>query len=128
MINTGFFITTSILSLKWGERTITRGDWLAMSLSLLAVIPWLFTRNPLWSVILITMIDVVAYYPTVRKSWNKPQEESMTTYALSSLEYGLSVPAMRTANLTTLLYPLAIIVSNTVLISICLWRRHRIGS
>lgn len=123
-LNTVFFGITALLSLRVGERTITKGDLLAMSLALLAIIPWLLTDNPLWSVILITGIDMLAYYPTLRKSWNKPGEENMTTYGLSSIEYGLSVPAMQVANLTTLLYPLAIIAGNTVLIALCIWRRH----
>lgn len=127
MINTAFFTLTTLLSLKYGERTITRGDKISMTVSLVAVIPWVLTQNPLWSVILVTLIDLVAYYPTMRKSWMKPDEENLTTYGLSALEYGLSVRAMQVANLTTVLYPVAIIASNLVLIALCLIRRRTLN-
>lgn len=127
MINTVFFSITTLLSLKYGERTITRGDKLSMTVSLIAIIPWVLTDNPLWSVIMITGIDVIAYYPTLRKSWHKPTEENLTTYGLSGVEYGLSIPAMQVTNLTTVLYPLAIIASNILLIGLCLIRRNTLN-
>lgn len=127
MINTVFFCSTTLLSLKYGERSVTRGDHVSLTFSLIAIIPWVLTNNPLWSVILITLIDVVAYYPTLRKSWTKPTEENLTTYGLSGVEYGLSIPAMQVTNLTTVLYPLAIIGSNIVLICLCLIRRNALN-
>ena len=116
-------LATAILALKYGTKEITRGDKISLVAALLAIIPWLLTDNPLWSVILVTVIDLIAYYPTIRKSWNKPHEEALLSYSIGAVKFGLSVIALGNFTIITTLYPIAIIVANIVLISLCLWRR-----
>lgn len=125
MINATFFVITTILSLRWGENNITRSDWLTMFGALIAIVPWYLTNNPMWSVILVTIIDVIAYYPTLRKSWTRPREENLTTYGMSVVEFGLSIPAMRVASFTNILYPVAIVAANMVLIGLCWYRKRQ---
>jgi hypothetical protein len=74
-------------------------------------------------VILITLIDIIAYYPTIRKSWHKPHEEALLSYTIGSVKFFLSVVALSNFTIITMLYPVAIILANTALISLCLWRR-----
>ncbi len=63
------------LALKYGEKNITRSDQAALLVSLLAVASWVVTKDPLISVILASIINAVAFYPTFRKSWQKPWQE-----------------------------------------------------
>lgn len=121
-------LATAILALKYGTKDITRSDKISLVAALLAIIPWLLTDNPLWSVILVTLIDMLAYYPTLRKSWNKPDEENLTSYTLGAIKFGLSVAALSNFTFITTLYPVAIILANIVLISICVWRKKVIFS
>ena len=118
--------STALLSLKYGEKTFTRGDKLSLAASLFAIVPWLLTDDPLGSVILISLIDAVAFYPTVRKSWHKPQEESLLAYNIGSLKFGLSLFAITNFTLTNALYPAAIVFINTAFVVMCILRRKKL--
>src|ERR1700722_6817526 len=68
-----------------GDRGYTRGDWITLAVSLLSIPLWVITRTPLWSVILVCIIDTVGYLPTVRKAWLRPYEEPAAGYAVFAL-------------------------------------------
>lgn len=115
-----------ILALKYGERGITRGDRVMLGVSLLAIPLWLLTQNPLWSVILISLIDVVAFIPTFRKSWSKPHEETLETYVLIGISFLISLFALEKVALTTVLYPGVLIAVNLAFIAMVAVRRQRL--
>lgn len=119
--------STALLSLKYGEKTFTRGDKISLAASLFAIIPWLLTDDPLGSVLLISLIDAVAFYPTARKSWHKPHEESLLAYNIGSLKFGLSLLAITNFTFTNALYPAAIVFINTAFVAMCLYRRRALG-
>lgn len=117
-------IFTALLAFKYGTKDIHPTDKISLAVSLLAIIPWLMMDDPLWSVVMVSLIDCVAMVPTLRKSWHKPYEENMTTYAIANVKTVLSLIALTTLNLTTVLYPVAITLVNFALIFLCLWRRR----
>lgn len=117
----------ALLCLKYGEKSFTLGDKISLAASLTAIIPWLLMKDPLGSVILISIIDVVAFYPTVRKSWMKPHEEKLAAYNLANLKFLISFMAMNTISLNTMLYPSVIVVTNTAFVVMCLIRRRQLS-
>ena len=119
---------TAMLAVKYGEKNITRSDWIALVTSLSCILPWLLTSDPLGSVILISIIDVVAFYPTFRKSWNKPQEEHLTAYHLANLKLIISLFAMTNFTVTTTLYAITIIAANSFFIAMCYLRRRYLSN
>jgi len=114
----------AVISLFRGERNITRTDWMAFIAALMAIPLWLWTENPLISVILVTCIDGLAFVPTFRKSWSKPWEESTMAYGLGALAFALSLPALTTLNVTTALYPAAVTLFNGGFCVMVLLRRR----
>ncbi len=94
-----------------------RLDWL----------PWLMTEDPLYSVIIISLIDVAAFYPTFRKSWHKPDEESLLSYNIASMKLFLSLFALDNFTVTTSLYALTIVITNTAFVIMCVMRRRYMG-
>lgn len=114
----------ALLSFKYGEQNITPSDKIALILSLIAIVPWLLTEDPLLSVILISLIDGVAMYPTLRKSWNKPHAENLKTFMIANVKTLISLFALTNVTMVTVLYPLSIVAVNTVLITLCLYRRQ----
>ncbi len=116
--------TNAALALKYGEKNITRGDKIAFIASLTAIIPWVLTKDPLGSVILISIIDAVAFYPTFRKSWNKPWEENLTAYNIANLKFLLSLVAMRNFTIVTTLYVATVMALNGAFVIMCLIRRQ----
>lgn len=120
-------VATALLALKYGEKETTRGDWIAFLSSLVAILPWVLTKDPLGSVILISLIDIVAFYPTVRKSWLKPGEENLMAFGLGSAKFGISFFAFDVYSLNTMLYPGTIVGINTLFIIFCLIRRRQLA-
>jgi len=106
-----------------GEKNITRSDWITFVLGLATVPLWAITNTPLWSMILIILIGCMANWPTARKSWMKPQEESPLSYVFTVLKFVTSAMAMQDFNWITLSYPLALAAMNVGLVVLIMGRR-----
>jgi hypothetical protein len=51
----------------------------------------------------------MAFYPTIRKSFKKPFDETLSTYILASLRALISIFALTEINLITIMYPLFLV-------------------
>jgi hypothetical protein len=120
-------LAVTITALKVARQNIVALDWVFFVGSLAALGLWLVTKDPVGSVVLITLIDALAFVPTFRKSFHKPQEETASTYALSALKFGVSLAALSTMTLTTSLYPLSLVVTNGLFVTMITWRRKRLS-
>ena len=117
----------ALLALKYGEKNITPTDKIALLTALAAIAAWVITKDPLLSVVLASIIDVVAFYPTFRKSWSKPWEENLSAYNIANVKLGLSVVAIGNFTLVTALFPVFCLVVNALFVVVCLWRRQAIS-
>lgn len=113
-----------LMSLRIGEKNITRSDWFMLSAGLLAIPAWLVTDSPLYSVIIVSVIDLVAYGPTIRKSWMKPSEEVAFMYVAAGTWQALSLLAMENYSLITILSPATLLLTNCIFVPMLLIRRH----
>ncbi len=116
------------LSLKYGEKNITRADTIFFILSILSLVLWPIAKQPILSVICIVSVDVFGFLPTIRKSWNKPYSETLFTYQLCVFRHSLSILALRQFNILTLLYPVAWTLANFVFVVILMARRKVVQS
>ena len=116
-----------VIAIFRGEKEITKIDTASLIFALVGIGVWIITTNPLWSVIIVSIVDAVGYIPTVRKAYKKPHEESVTVYALSGVAFGLSLFALASVSLTTVLYPSVLVVVNLVFVSTVLQRRRALA-
>ena len=98
-------------------------DWIALSGAVVGIILWALTKNPLTAVILVTLSDALAFIPTFRKSFYKPEQETLVEYSLSAVKFIISIFALQSLNLTTYLYPISLIVTNSSFVIMSLIRR-----
>ncbi len=110
-----------------GERTIARLDWIALAGAGIALVIWFLTRGPLLSVILITLIDNIGFVPTLRKSYYRPSEETMSTFAMSGLKWVLGILALDHLSVTTALFPVSIVVASWLFVVMLLVRRRQLA-
>src|SRR5580698_6967273 len=93
--STGFTCTVclaiGIISLFKYDKAYSRSDIIFISVALLALLPWFFTKNPTASVVLIASIDVLGYGPTLRKSYYYPDEEKAISFGLNSAKHIVSL-------------------------------------
>lgn len=115
--------TIFLLAIFRGEKNITYFDIGCLCFGLAAIPLWVFTADPLWSIILVTLIDLVAFAPTMRKSYFKPFEETALAYTGNLIKWLLAIFALNTFSVTTALYPASLILSNSLFIFILLFRR-----
>ena len=113
-----------IMALIWGERNITLGDWASFFSSLLAIPIWIMTKDALWAVILVTFIDAVAYYPTLRKSWDKPNDELIFKYLVTVAKFVFALLALDKISVITTLYPVVSIILEAAVVFVLAFRRH----
>jgi hypothetical protein len=116
------------LALRIGEKEITRSDKLFLTAALLALIPWLLLKDPVLSVVLITIIDLLGFLPTIRKSFYKPHEETLALYVLAGLKFALAIVALSTYTLTTWLYPASLVVTNLCFVAMLVIRRKQLAA
>ncbi len=119
-------ISLYIAALAWKVRkhdTVTKSDWITMALTLSAIPLWLVTDSPLWSVILISIIDSAGYYPTFRKAYKLPQEEYTPSYNIGAAKHLISIAALEHYSLITALYPAVLAMMNIVFVLWVYWRR-----
>ena len=123
-VSSALCLVIASAGLFYGEKSITRGDWICFILLLSAIPAWMATNNPLWAVIIVSAIDTGAFYPTFRKSWMAPHQESAASFLLYALQTFLSLGALENFTWTTALYPATILTMNIILTSTLLYRRR----
>lgn len=107
-----------ICTLAWrrGVHKITGLDWLSLFAAVVVGYIWLTSPDPELSVILASIVFLIGFVPTIRKTLaGKPQETTLT-YALNSLKFFLALLALQTFTITTALYPLVLCVANAVFV------------
>lgn len=120
------FYVTWLCWVRRGDLSITRLDWIFLWSALASLPLWYFTADPLWSVVILTVVDVLGFGPTLRKLYSQPHEESFLFYLLFALRSALSVVALESRTLTTLLFPVAMVACCIVVCVLLLWRRARL--
>ncbi|OFW88328.1 MAG: hypothetical protein A3B66_04090 [Alphaproteobacteria bacterium RIFCSPHIGHO2_02_FULL_46_13] len=113
-----------LLCPKYGHKEKTKADKIALISSLFAIIPWLMLESPLVSVIMVSLIDMVAFFPTIRKSWDNPYQENIPNYMIQNLKNIIALFALTNFTITTSLYLISIFLVNSTLIGICVYRRR----
>lgn len=119
---TCLFIT--VLALFVGEKEITKSDWLAFVGALSAIPVWLITKNPFWAIVVLMAIDVLSYYPTLRKCWYKPHSEPVFSAFWSGLRYFLALFAIPEVTLETFIYPFFLMAGDWGFMFYLMWRRR----
>lgn len=120
-------ITIGIAALAYFKRadiTITRMDWLFFIAALLSLPIWYVTSDPMWTVIILTTVDVLGFGPTMRKAYALPYSESLLFFTLFALRDSLVIIALENYSVTTVLFPAAIALSCAFLVVIILYRRR----
>lgn len=115
-----------VLSLFRGERDIKPFDWYCLGGAGLGLAIWLATNQPLLAVIVITIVDLFGFLPTIRKAYVRPHQETLVTYMVNTAKYFLVVGALERYTTVTLLFPLAVAMMNAAFVVLLLVRRRSI--
>jgi hypothetical protein len=109
-----------------GDRTVTRTDMQFAGAALCSLPIWWVTDDAMWSVILLTGIDILGFGPTVRTAWMNPERESAAFFAVVGIRNCLVVAALDRWSVVTVTFPLAMAVVCFLVVGILLLRRRRL--
>ena len=104
-----FCLAIGLAALRSGRTYITPSDWFFLIGALLAIPVWLLTHDPLLAVIWATVIDVLGYAPSFRKSWHRPQDEMVSSFVLGCVKAMLGITALEAYSWTTLITPVTLL-------------------
>jgi hypothetical protein len=113
--------------LKRGDISITRSDQFFFVSALSSLPLWYLTSDPLWAVILLTIVDLLGFGPTVRKTYHHPHSESILFFLLFTARNLLVVFALENHTITTVLFPATIAIACTGLIAMMVYKRQPTG-
>jgi hypothetical protein len=108
---------------KKGKQDITASDIIFFLIAILALILWIFAKQPLLSTLLVITVDMFALAPTIRKSWHKPHSENATFYAINTIRFVFTLLALQQYSMVTTLHPTTWFIVNTLFALMLISRR-----
>lgn len=120
-----FTIIIFIFSLRYGFSHVTRTDTFFLTIALLGIIPWITTKDPTISVIIAVGIDLIAFIPTLRKTWKHPTSETPLLYATNVFRHILMLFSLQAYNIATTLHSIVMIITNTAMTTIITFRSRK---
>lgn len=110
-----FTVLIFLFSIRHGFKNINHRDTLFLIIALLGLIPWIVTKDPTLSVIIAVSVDVVAFIPTLIKTWNHPHTEVPILYSMNVFRHILTLFTLDAFNIATTLHSFAMIVTNSIM-------------
>lgn len=115
----GFTVIIFLYSLKYLFKgtagPIRMVDNYFLAICLLGLIPWAFTKDPTISVVIVVLVDIVAFIPTLRKTWEKPESERPMLYQMNVARHILTLGSLEAYNIATMFHSIAMICTNTIM-------------
>ena len=112
-----------VLSLKFGTKNIRKVDALSLIVVLAAFILWWVFKKAEWAVVLVTIIDIAGYIPTIRKTYYEPWTETLVTWVAFTIGNLFAIAALQKFNLLTLIFIVSTTVANAF-IAFLIWYRR----
>jgi hypothetical protein len=103
-------IMTSVIlwkSLKNFDQMVVLSDKVFFVASLIVLVLCFVIESSQVAAVLATSTSILSFIPTVRKSWNSPHSETISTYVINSVRHILVIFSVSTFSLVTIFNPLA---------------------
>ena len=111
-----FTLIIFLFSLKYGFKNPPKIDKYFLVLALLGLIPWLLTKDPTISVVIVVIIDLIAFIPTLRKTYIHPKSETALLYGTNTSRHLLALGALGSYNIATMLHSIVMIITNGLMV------------
>lgn len=111
-----FTLVIFLLSLKYGFKNPPKIDKYFLFIAILGLIPWILTKDPTISVIIVVSIDLIAFVPTLRKTYLHPKSETPLLYGTNTLRHSLALGALGSYNIATMLHSVVMIIINSIMV------------
>lgn len=115
-----------LLSIKYGVGGFGRRDIKALIGATIGLILWFFTREALFALLLVILVDAMGNFLTMLKSYESPGTETLSTWFMSGTSGIFGMLAVGSINPILLAYPAYLVLANYgIVISIILGRINK---
>lgn len=104
--------------------SITRTDRAFFAAAMTSLPIWYASADPTWAVVVLTVVDLLGFGPTLRKAWVAPRSESLAFYGLFAVRNVLVIAALERHSVATVLFPAAIALACGLLMAVIVHRRR----
>lgn len=112
---------------KSPDLSFVRIDWLFLILALSALPLWFLTNTALSAVIVLTVVDLLGFGPSLRKVIDKPHEENATFFSVAIFRNSAVIAALENYSWTTVLFPAAVGIACVLFVAVLLVRRRMLA-
>jgi len=116
-----------VLSVRHGKKDTTVSDTFASVLGLVAIGFWWAIDQPVVSLVLLIVADLLAFVPTIRKSWSKPHAETLSLYVTNTLRFALALTAVKQYTLLSSLWLVVWVAANGLFALMLIVRRKQLS-
>ena len=107
----GFIIF--LLSIKKGIGGTGKMDIVVFIMAILSLIIWQTTKNPVLGLIMSVVTDLIAFSPTLIKTWKLPHTEEWKFYMSDVVASVFSILSIKSFSFGNLIFPIYILLINT---------------
>ncbi len=111
-----FTVIIFLFSLKYGFKNPPKTDKYFLAFALLGLTPWFITKDPTISVVIVVLIDLIAFIPTLRKTFCFPKSETPLLYGSNVLRHSLILGTLGAYNIATMLHSISMIITNSIMV------------
>lgn len=122
-IETGLVVVLGLFKRSYVKYSLF--DVICQISALIGIVLWQIFDSPGIAVVATVVIDLIGALPTIRHSYQKPDEETWITFALAGLGGVFGVLALETYNLINLPYALYIVMINVITVAVILLSKKR---
>ena len=121
------FLVAFLAMRTTADTTIVASDWVYLALAITALPLWWLTSDPLYAVVILTIVDLLGFGPSMRKAYGAPHEENATFFTLMALRNGCVVLALEAYTWATVLFPAAAGIACVLFVALILLRRRAVA-
>lgn len=116
-------IVIFLLSIKKGMGGWNRLDKVVLTMTLLSLVIWKSTDNPLLGLVMSVVTDFIGFVPTITKTWQFPETEEWKFYLSDVISSTFSLLSIGSYTLANTTFPAYILFINALGVVLILGRR-----
>lgn len=113
----------ALLSIKYGVGGGNYFDLVCLFTAVISLVVWLLSGSAFWALVINIVTDFLGLLPTIRKSYFSPLSEDKRAWAIETIASILNLASIKTTSFPILLYPLYLVVVNSGITLILIYRR-----
>lgn len=101
-----FALLVFVFALRQSHVTVRPVDVLCLAIALVGLGAWFFVQQPVLSILLMLLVEFIGFIPTLRNTWRRPYDESLSLWGINSARHILALGAIYSYSFVTVINPI----------------------